>query len=81
MLSHKNLTDAQRDAVLTWETVNNPSREEFECSDNYRYATVGNVEQMAAYDQLCNQGCCGFVDVLLDCSDGTKLQYGFNYGH
>ena len=46
-----NLTDAQRVAVEAWETVNNNSGEEFEFSDNYRYATVGNVEQMAAYDQ------------------------------
>lgn len=76
-----NLTDAQRAAVEAWETVNNNSGEEFEFSDNYRYATVGNATEMAAYDQRMGEGCCGFVDVVLECADGTKLQYGFNYGH
>lgn len=79
-LEYNQLTPAQRDAVDAWERENN-SDQEYECADNHRYAVDGNAEQQAAYDEAQMEGCCGFCDVELKCSDGTTLLYGFNYGH
>jgi hypothetical protein len=80
MLEYNQLTAAQRDAVAAWETANNDNNE-YEYSDNRRYAVPGNAEQEAAYEQIKNDGCCGFCDVELQCSDGSTLWYGFNWGH
>jgi hypothetical protein len=79
MLNYQDLTPAQQEAIDKWWSTRN--EDDYECSDNYRYATVGNQEQEAQYKQAEIDGCCGFVDVVLDCSDGTQLMYGFNYGH
>lgn len=81
MLRFEDLTQAQRDAVAKWEVENDPDGYSFECRDNDRLAVVGNREQEEAYDASRMNGCCGFVDVELDCEDGTVLLYGFNYGH
>jgi len=78
MLNYQDLTPAQQEAVDKWWSIRN---EDYEYRDNYRYATVGNQEQEAQYEQAKINGCCGFVDVVLDCSDGTELMFGFNYGH
>jgi hypothetical protein len=80
MTDFNQLTDAQRAAVDAWDLENN-SNQEYENSDNYRYAVAGNSEQEAKYESLKAGGCCGFCDVELQCSDGTTLWYGFNYGH
>ena len=75
------LTAAQTKAILAWNEANNPSGEDFEYADNDRVARVGNAVEEAAYDDARDSGCCGFVDVLLQCEDGTEIRYGFNYGH
>jgi len=78
MLLFSELNDAQKEAVIDWED----SQEEFfDCQDSFRYADSENQEQINAYEDIKNGGCCGFIDVELKCSDGTTLWYGFNYGH
>lgn len=77
---YNDLTDEQRAAVDAWETANNDDQQ-YDFQDNRRYAVVGNVEQATEYESIKDQGCCGFRDVELECSDGTTIWYGFNYGH
>lgn len=77
-LLYTQLNAAQRAAVDEWEES---QEEAFECQDTFRYADSENQEQIDAYENIKNGGCCAFVDVELKCSDGTILWYGFNYGH
>lgn len=78
-LRWEDLTVAQKRAVDTfWETV---ETDDYECVDNWRYAIPGNQKQENGYDDIREKGCCGYEDMVLNCSDGTKLMYGFNYGH
>jgi len=79
-MQYNQLTDPQRDAVAAWETEHNDNNE-YEFSDNRRYAVPEQAEQVAAYAAIKDDGCCGFCDVELQCSDGSTLWYGFNYGH
>lgn len=78
MISYKDLSEAQQQAIDDWRSSQTA---EYEFADNYRYAMVGNHEQESQYYSLQSNGCCGFVDVVLDVQDGTKLMFGFNYGH
>ena len=73
------LNDSQRRAVDQWWEANDS--DDFDCVDNYRFATKGNAAEEAAYDETRTLGCCGSVDVVLPCDDGTTLLFGFNYGH
>lgn len=81
VLEAKDLTPEQHTAIEKWWIENDPSGYSFECDDNHRYAIQGNTEQEADYETRRNNGCCGFVDVELELSDGSILLYGFNYGH
>ena len=73
------LNDSQREAVDKWWSTKDVDHYDF--MTGTRYATVGNRSQERYYQNIVDGECCGFVDVVLDCSDGTKLMYGFNYGH
>ena len=48
--------------------------------DNFRFAAKDNAEEVAAYEQAKNKGCCGFFDDEIDV-DGKTFLFGFNYGH
>ena len=73
------LNDHQKKAIDLWWS----SRDEndYDCKDNFRYANKAIPEEVEIYDQIAEDGCCGFVDVILKCDDGSELMYGFNYGH
>lgn len=73
--------DPQEEAIIRWWKQNDPLEQEYDYVDNVRRATKGNFEEEAVYEKKRSNGCCGFVDVELVCSDGTILLYGFNYGH
>lgn len=75
------LTPAQNAAIEKWWAEQDAAGEEFEFRDNPRFATKGNAEEEAGYNDYLSGGCCGYVDVELPCDDGTVLLYGFNYGH
>lgn len=80
MLKFEDLTLAQQEAIVAWETENDPDGYEFEYQDNHRYAILGNAQQEADYDELERGGCCGSVNTEIKVVDVTIL-YGFNYGH
>lgn len=73
------LNDSQKEAVDKWWSTKDEDHYDF--MTGTRYATVGNRSQERYYNNIVESECCGFVDVILDCSDGTQLMYGFNYGH
>lgn len=75
----KDLNDSQKEAVDKWWSTKDI--ENYDYMTGFRYATVGNRSQERYYQNIVEGECCGFVDVVLDCFDGTKLMYGFNYGH
>lgn len=52
----------------------------YEFADNFRFAQVGNKYQELIYQQLEQQGCCGYYDRIIDV-DGIEYKIGFNYGH
>jgi len=79
MLNYENLPPSQKEAIEKWWQARD--QYDYEYMDNTRYATAGNKSQEEKYWEIESAGCCGFVDVVLDCSDGTQLMYGFNYGH
>ncbi len=78
MNDYQQLTESQKRVIDKWE---NEQETEYDFCDNFRYATAGNAVEESEYDGLRMGGCCGFVDVELQCDDGTTLLYGFNYGH
>ena len=56
--------------------------DDYECSDNFRCALVGDSSSEEAYERQAAEGCCGQVDVKLGPSpEGREYRYGFNYGH
>lgn len=81
MLSYNQLNPEQLAAIDTWWDANDPDGRTYDSVDNNRYAVVGNREQEDSYDDQQRGGCCGFVDVELNCGDGTTLLFGFNHGH
>ena len=80
-MRYEDLSPAQLAALDKWESENDPHGIEFDCMDNTRYATKGNVDQETIYEDIRRGGCCGFYDTELNCEDGTVLLFGFNYGH
>ncbi len=52
----------------------------YEFADNYRFCEVGNKEDEALYQRICDGGCCGFYDTEVIFED-KKYMVGFNYGH
>jgi len=76
----RELRTAFEAAVDAWWTENDPEGDEFDCTDNYRYARQSDSVEVGSYDRLSAQGCCGCVDVLLTVL-GEEILYGFNYGH
>lgn len=80
ILTSHTLNDSQQRAFDKW-LEENEDKYSDQCPDNHRFATQGCPDQEDHYDMLFHSGCCGFVDVDLECDDGTVLKYGFNYGH
>lgn len=82
MMPHPNdLTSAQQQAVSAWWDERDAAGDDYEFADNTRYARKGNAAEEFAYEDARAAGCCGSVDVELECTDGTVLLFGFNYGH
>ena len=88
-MTYEQLNASQRRAIDAWwyeDIVLTSGRivckeEYYEFPDNLRYAVPGDKKQEKMYKFLYNHGCCGYCDVVLTCDDGSKLMYGFNYGH
>lgn len=66
-------------AVHEWWTTQ--KADDYDCMDSERFATKGNADQERLYREMQSKGCCGSVDVELNCEDGSVLLYGFNFGH
>lgn len=49
------------------------------CCDNFRFSINGNNDK--SYEQIRSNGCCGFYDDIILLNNGTKVKFGFNYGH
>lgn len=60
-----------------------------DCIDNFRLAHVDNAEELKAYKEAYDEGCCGFYDDIIVFTHkacgipiySEKIQIGFNYGH
>ncbi len=48
--------------------------------DNERFAYLDDPEQVAAYEDAREHGCCGYVDVDIIVG-GRPAMIGCNYGH
>lgn len=75
-MEYETLNESQKRAVDQW----NDENPDYEYQDNHRYAVPGTDSEWE-YEDRRNRGCCGSVDVILQCDDGCQLMYGFNYGH
>ncbi len=53
--------------------------DDYECSDSYRFAVVGNDADEARYEEMVS--CCGQADFTFDHPSGVSFRFGFNYGH
>ena len=77
MITRNDLTQQQQDRLadldLDWD--------EYDCVDNVRMARKDNPAEVAEYEAAREDGCCGFFDIEIPCTDGSTLMYGFNYGH
>jgi hypothetical protein len=51
------------------------------CIDNFRWAVLGDVEQMEAYKKAAAEGCCGSFDSEVTAPNGLTYKVGCNYGH
>ncbi len=49
--------------------------------DNLRWAMLGDVAQMDAYNDAKGSGCCGFFDGEVTAPDGNTYAVGCNFGH
>jgi hypothetical protein len=71
-----------RGYLTAWYQAEEDKGEDFDCADNHRTCQVGNLEEMALYEQQEQAGCCGKVDIEFGPSPTGKMyRYGFNYGH
>lgn len=52
-----------------------------DCPDNFRYAEIGNEEQLAWYEDVRKTGCCGEEEFQREGPDGKTYMLGFNHGH
>ncbi len=50
------------------------------CVDNFRFAYKGDSKGMEVYNELIDQGCCGFFDQDI-IVNGQPAVIGCNYGH
>lgn len=50
------------------------------CIDNYRYAYLDDNEEMEAYWEIADEGCCGSFDQVVIIG-GKHMFIGCNYGH
>ena len=49
--------------------------------DNLRWAMLGDIEQMDAYNEAVANGCCGSFDGEVTAPDGNTYLVGCNFGH
>lgn len=79
ILKNKNLKHSE--IVFVINKVSNAIRRcgDLVCCDNFRFSI--NDENDKEYDKIRNQGCCGFHDEVIELYSGTKVKFGFNYGH
>jgi hypothetical protein len=49
------------------------------CVDNFRISIDGKNDKV--YKEQIENGCCGFYDEEIVLNSGTKVKFGFNYGH
>jgi hypothetical protein len=81
IMMYEDLTDEMKSVINSWWDRNDPENEVFEYADNFRYALDSDDETLEGFKHLEMLGCCGSMDVEFVLRDGSKLLYGFNYGH
>lgn len=54
---------------------------DYEFSDNWRYARRDNPAEVAEYATIRANGCCGYYDVEIPVYGQSTIMFGFNYGH
>ncbi len=66
----------------TYEDAEEWMKEEVDdlCIDNFRFAYQNDSEALYLYEELRDEGCCGFFDEEITVS-GKLAQIGCNYGH
>jgi hypothetical protein len=52
-----------------------------EYPDNFRYADIGEPDQLEAYEEARLSGCCGEGEFQRTGPDGKTYMLGFNWGH
>jgi len=61
--------------------------EEYDCADNFRIARASDPEEVKAYQDAYDEGCCGFYDTVIMVQHESNnflseaFLFGFNYGH
>lgn len=59
--------------------------EDKEHCDNFRVAQVSSGVETAEYETRWRNGCCGYVDVIVECEteqgESRLFMIGFNHGH
>ncbi len=85
LLSTRGWTQQQIRAAL--ETLHRTYRNDaqYDYADNLRLARAENPEEVAAYDHVASEGCCGAVDERVTVTEAdqssTVILVGFNFGH
>ena len=51
-----------------------------DCTDNFRFAFIGDKPEIQKYNEQQNNGCCGFFDREVKVG-GRLATIGCNYGH
>jgi hypothetical protein len=52
----------------------------YENPDDFRVARIGYLREELAFRKIEERGCCGSFETEWELL-GTKVRYGFNYGH
>ena len=56
------------------------NEQDMEHADNYRFAFEDTPKEVAEYDTILNDGCCGYFDRRVKVA-GRYALIGCNYGH
>ena len=71
--------------MLVIDNTYNRNDDSYEFADNLRIAKASVPEEVKAYEEAYDNGCCGFYDtvVMVENADERSEAYllGFNYGH
>jgi hypothetical protein len=71
-------TEEQRAAIEAYESA--VDWDHYQYADNFRIARKDRPDEVANYERLAREGCCGSYDDEFE-AGGTTILYGFHYGH